>query len=159
MSGAADGGVRLRSAVQSDLEELVELEAMAFDDPWPALSVAPMLDDPKALVLVAADGVLAGYVAFSLSVGEAELLRLAVRPSHRRRGIGRRLGQEGLAQVERAGFQRVFLEVREANRDARSLYSSLGFEQIGRRSAYYQDGSDALVLRRRLSEGSTLPLS
>ena len=41
-----------------------------------------------------------------------------------------------------------FLEVHEKNSYARSLYQALGFEQVSRRTRYYSDGGDALILKR-----------
>ena len=41
----------------------------------------------------------------------------------------------------------MFLEVAEDNADARKLYTSLGFVEVGRRKRYYANGDDALVMR------------
>jgi ribosomal-protein-alanine N-acetyltransferase len=45
----------------------------------------------------------------------------------------------------------MFLEVSTTNTAARALYGQAGFAQVGLRRQYYADGSDALVLSRRLS--------
>jgi ribosomal-protein-alanine N-acetyltransferase len=48
----------------------------------------------------------------------------------------------------------VFLEVGVTNQGAIALYKSFGFEEVGKRAAYYQhtDGrEDALTMRRRLA--------
>jgi len=48
----------------------------------------------------------------------------------------------------------VFLEVRESNAAARSLYGERGFEPVGTRRAYYRNPvEDALVLRLSLRPG------
>jgi ribosomal-protein-alanine N-acetyltransferase len=86
----------------------------------------------------------AGYAAFRHAAGEAELLRLAVLPEERRRGIARALVAEGIERLLAAGVQVCFLEVRADNGPAIALYERLGFARIGRRRGYYRDGSDAL---------------
>ena len=46
----------------------------------------------------------------------------------------------------------MFLEVSERNSGARALYQKSGFVEVGRRGAYYRQGSlaaDALVMRRQ----------
>lgn len=43
------------------------------------------------------------------------------------------------------------LEVKTGNHAALQLYRKLGFEEVGRRCGYYEDGSDALRLVKRLS--------
>jgi ribosomal-protein-alanine N-acetyltransferase len=45
----------------------------------------------------------------------------------------------------------VFLEVRESNAAARTLYENAGFEQTGRRRSYYTSPlEDAILYRRTL---------
>ncbi len=42
------------------------------------------------------------------------------------------------------------LEVKASNHGALSLYSKLGFDEVGRRPRYYSDGEDALLLQKQL---------
>jgi ribosomal-protein-alanine N-acetyltransferase len=55
------------------------------------------------------------------------------------------------AAVRHHGAVRLFLEVSTRNPAARGLYQQSGFQQVGRRRAYYADGSDALVLSKDLT--------
>ena len=138
----------IRTAREKDLDAIVRLEEEAFRDPWPREMLASELAHPRALLLVASQGEAespAGYAAFRHAAGEAELLRLAVVPGERRRGIGRALAAEGLARLVREGVQVCHLEVRMDNEPAIALYQRLGFVHIGRRRDYYRDGSDALA--------------
>lgn len=97
---------------------------------------------------------LAGYACFRLlpadahAPGEAELLRIAVHPGHRREGLGARLLDAALVRLCDADIGLCHLEVHAENRPALALYRRFGFEIAGRRRAYYPDGSDALLLRR-----------
>lgn len=86
-----------------------------------------------------------GYAAFRHAAGEAELLRLAVLPEERRRGVARALFFEGAGRLQAESVQVIFLEVRLDNAPAIALYESLGFTRAGRRRGYYRDGTDALV--------------
>ena len=43
-----------------------------------------------------------------------------------------------------------FLEVRVSNAPAISLYKKFGYEPYGIRARYYEDGEDALVMKRGL---------
>jgi [ribosomal protein S18]-alanine N-acetyltransferase len=95
-------------------------------------------------------GALSGYACFRVGAGEAELLRVAVAPEARGRGIARRLIAAGFERLRAASVASCFLEVRPGNASALAVYHALGFEPQGRRRAYYRDGSDALVLRRDL---------
>lgn len=148
---------RLRAAVPGDLDRLAELEQLCFPDPWPVHLVGQELRNPSTLVLVAlaeAEGQppapVAGYASFRQGGGEAELLRLAVDPAARRRGLARALIDAGLARLRPAGVERCFLEVRPDNHPAIDCYLAMGFRYAGRRAGYYRDGTDALVYARAL---------
>ncbi len=144
----------MRPAAAADLPCLVELEAAGFAEPWSPEMLAAELMHPGGVVLVAdgSDGRRApsGYACFRLGAGEAELLRVAVAPEARGRGIARQLIAAGFDRLRAAGIASCFLEVRPANISALAVYHALGFERRGHRRAYYRDGSDALVLRRDL---------
>ena len=51
----------------------------------------------------------------------------------------------------------MFLEVRADNPVARSLYDSLGFDEIGIRKGYYPGGVDAVVMRLAVPPARTMP--
>lgn len=96
----------------------------------------------------------AGFVLARLAAGEGEILTIAVARSWRRHGLGRELMEAVLRHLhgERAGA--LFLEVDETNAPALALYRRLGFEEVGRRPAYYERPgaikTAALVMRRDL---------
>ena len=95
----------------------------------------------------------AGFAMLREAVGEEELLLLAVSPEHRRKGVGRRLLEQAMAQAQARGSAHVFLEMRDGN-PAEFLYRALGFEQIGRRPGYYRGAVggplDAVTFAKRL---------
>jgi len=106
--------------------------------------------DKKVIALVSVcGGEICGCI-FGVNVaGEAEILNLAVKLSYRRRGIGAELVRHLVSEWGQQGSPRVFLEVRESNAGAITLYEQLGFRQVGRRKAYYSlPVEDALVLER-----------
>jgi ribosomal-protein-alanine N-acetyltransferase len=87
----------------------------------------------------------AGFrVARALGEGECELLNLAVEPSFRRKGIGRRLLETLLAGPSKT----VWLEVRESNATARNLYGIMGFQEAGRRNEYYSSPDEAGIVMK-----------
>jgi ribosomal-protein-alanine N-acetyltransferase len=125
--------------------------AATFGRPWGEADLAAALSPPGALALlaVAPDGA-AGYALFHRVLDEAELLRVAVDPSQRGRGVGRQLLERGAHLLRAAGCSALFLEVHERNAPALALYRATGWQPAGRRPAYYPDGAAALVLRRTL---------
>jgi len=100
---------------------------------------------------VARDGDrLLGYGGLALGPpGEAWIQNLAVRRDAQRRGVGRALLAELLAEAARHDSRRVLLEVAVDNVAAQKLYAGVGFEAIGVRRGYYQpSNTDALVMLR-----------
>ena len=99
------------------------------------------------------DGVIVGYGVLWCILDQGELANIAVAREARGRGLGGRLLAYFMDVARRRGVRRLFLEVRESNVVALRLYSSRGFDQIGRRRDYYERPTeDALVLELRISE-------
>lgn len=144
----------IRDAATADVEAVVGLEREALGaDAWSAglLEEGVTGRVPTVQYLVAeADGQVVGYAAASLVAEVAELQRVAVAVSHRRRGIAAALLAEMLARARGEGAERMLLEVRETNGAALACYAAAGFVEIHRRPRYYHDGSAALVLGRTM---------
>lgn len=119
-----------------------ELERLAFGDPW------GLLADHEAIW--AAEG--EGFARWSLipSAGEAELLRIAIAPALRRRGLGRALLRAPEEELRQAGIRTLRLEVRVSNHAARALYEAEGWRMEGLRLRYYRDGEDAALYGKEL---------
>lgn len=131
---------------------LAELHATAFERPWSASEIASILRNSTAFALVARAQRAQGFILAWSAGGDAEILTLAVDPHFRRAGVGVALvTSAGVAALAR-GAERMHLEVAEDNIAARALYSKLGYEEVGRRPAYYSGArvADAIVMRRTL---------
>lgn len=134
---------------QADIPAVAGLEA---ENPgaWSAGQLEAELTGPGAWHFVGREpvtGQLAAYICGRLLADEAEIFRLAVQSSRRRRGVGVFLLAWTLAELDRRGVTSCFLEVRAANRPALALYQSCGFRLLSRRAAYYRDPlDDALVM-------------
>ena len=79
---------------------------------------------------------------------EWELENIVVDPSARRRGVGKQLMDALLSAAHQTNCEAVFLEVRESNAAARTLYEKAGFEQTGRRKSYYNNPEEDAIMYR-----------
>jgi len=137
--------------VEGDLERVAVLEQR---EPlgWSITSISGELhrDDAVVLVVCMIDAVV-GWGCSRFNGSEAELLKIAVDQSFKRRGLGSMLLNYMLGELRRRGVAEIFLEVRSLNHTARSFYLSHGFTDVSRRINYYrQPTDDALVLKRTL---------
>jgi len=158
MTAVASKPLHIRRAVRDDLPAILGIERASFSDPWTEESFETALGLDRMQVLVAqtpaaerGDGAsgLAGYVVALVIGPEAEIADLAVAPDWRRRGVGRALLTHSISELVDAGVRTLYLEVRESNAAARTLYETYGFRSVGRRRGYYrQPVEDALLLRR-----------
>jgi len=146
--------MRLRAADATDALALAKAHASAFEAPWPPEAFSGLMGTPGVFALAAVDGAPIGLILMRAIAGEAEVLTLAVEPSHRRQGVARALLQAGLSQAAAAGAEEAFLEVAADNVGALALYRAEGFVEAGHRGGYYRrpggEAVDALVLRRTL---------
>ncbi|PJK29797.1 ribosomal-protein-alanine N-acetyltransferase [Minwuia thermotolerans] len=131
---------------------LAALHAACFADAWNEKAFAGILAMPGTLGWIAAlDGAPAGFAVVRQAADEAEIISVGVVPEMRGRGMAGQLIRRAARGLENCAT--LFLEVSEHNRAARRLYRSLGFNEVGRRPKYYDNGADALVLARRLPFG------
>lgn len=156
-SGPVPGAVQVRPMKAADVTRVARLEVESFSTPWSAATFRTLLRRPGAELWVAEldpDGVIGYYVLWCIQ-DQGEVANIAVEERFRGRGIGAMLLDHSLEVAARRGVESVYLEVRVSNEQARALYDSRGFEQIGVRRNYYErPREDARVLRKRLAPGA-----
>jgi ribosomal-protein-alanine N-acetyltransferase len=143
-------------ASHRDLRRLAQLHAASFHRGWGEGEFEQMLREHNTLLhrLRLGRSVI-GFAVSRIAADEAEILSIAVAPSHRGRGLSRDLFLTHLGHLAGRGVRTVFLEVEENNQPARKLYERAGFAVAGRRERYYKEAGgvelNALVMRRDLS--------
>ncbi|MBV8187089.1 MAG: GNAT family N-acetyltransferase [Alphaproteobacteria bacterium] len=154
------GALALRALGALDLDIAAALHADAFaalgEARWSRRDLAELMASPGvAGLLIEADRQPVGFALWRRAAAEAELLTLAVSPTHRRRGAGGRLVAAVVRNAREAGAIELFLEVGIDNLPALSLYEKAGFFKVGCRAAYYHraagPAADAVVMRLGLA--------
>jgi ribosomal-protein-alanine N-acetyltransferase len=143
----------------AELAPILAIEQRSFRWPWGRLSFEGELTCRNACNLVVKSSENGGgeqviaYVFWRLAADELHILKIAVAPACRGKGIGTRLAERCLKMGAERGATSAHLEVRPSNTAAVGLYQKLGFDVIGRRHNYYTDSKeDALVMMKNLKE-------
>lgn len=95
-------------------------------------------------------GSLVGFAMMEFGDPRAHLALMAVRPTHRRRGIGRHLLEWHIESALTAGIESVHLELRATNHAGRRFYRALGFGETILVPRYYDGAESALRMVRVL---------
>lgn len=93
---------------------------------------------------------LLGILTYSLSIDDADIDTVYVRTDKRNKGIASLLLCETLNQIKSKNINKVFLEVREGNLPAISLYEKFSFHKIDIRRKYYFDGENAIIMQTEI---------
>jgi ribosomal-protein-alanine N-acetyltransferase len=102
-----------------------------------------------------------GFAIMEFGDERAHLVLLAVRPSHRRSGIGQRMLEWLVESARCAGIASIHLELRAGNEAARRFYRAMGFYETVLVPGYYRSGEGrkegALRMLRVLRVPGPLP--
>lgn len=158
MSHAA---ITLRLATARDAHAIALLSRDTIEQglPWKydAARVQRLLRRRDTAVLAACErSELVGFAMMQFGDERAHLLLLAVRPTHRRRGIARRMLEWLIESALTAGISSVHLELRTGNEAARRFYRALGFSETLLMPRYY-DGKEGALRMLRLLRGTQQP--
>jgi ribosomal-protein-alanine N-acetyltransferase len=114
---------------------------------YDAARVLRAIRDRETLAVVACEGAkaagrgaIAGFAIMEFGDERAHLVLLAVRPAHRRLGIGQRLLEWMLQSARAAGMASIHLELRSGNEAARRFYRAMGFYETVLVPGYYRGG-------------------
>lgn len=107
------------------------IEGESFDGFWRygKSDLLPLLSGGKAFVAML-NGHPVGYTMVGVDAGRGILIRLAVCPDFRNRGIGRHLAWQGISWLVRSGARELLVATQRSNETARRLYESNGFRRI-----------------------------
>ncbi len=160
--------ILIRQAELSDLDAILTIEEASFSGPWTKESFLSALSSEYVTVFAAEvfgtevvgterEARLVGFGCVCTFAPECEIQNIAVHPDARGNGIGERLLSAMLRHGMEKGADTAFLEVRESNTPARTLYEKSGFLSIGIRRNYYSKPTEnAVIMQLNMTENSPL---
>lgn len=141
-----------------DIEAVYRISCGSFSHPWSKDAIKKELSNPAASYFVATqEKEVIGYAGMWHMADEGEVINIAVSSTNRCKGIGAQLLEALLEEAIAHQLTSVFLEVRENNKTAQSLYKRHGFNIIGIRKRYYRDPEeDAILMSYEMSERTSM---
>ena len=134
------------------IEGAALLEKLCFAEPWSATSLALLTKEGIGVGMVCRkDGIVCAYGGMLVAVDEGQITNIATHPDFRRMGYGRAVVEALIKYAKNNRLESISLEVRESNKAAIELYSSLGFKVEGKRKDFYKKPTEsALVMVLRI---------
>jgi len=168
-SRRADPSLHVRQANIEDVPAIIELERQSSSAAhWPREQYENLFvitnGQPRSSQRVAwviekeaevpaktpkKNDILAFLVAHRIET-EWELENIVVAHRSRRQSLGTILLRKFITHARTERSTGIFLEVRESNQGARTLYGKLGFEEAGLRKNYYASPAEDAILYRLL---------
>ncbi len=151
----ADIHLQLRPMGVYDIQKVAALEASVFEDlhhnPWSEAMFKEDLAAEGHIWWIAHDmGEIVGYAGGVVIGDTCEILNVATDPSRRGEGVATRLLSRLAYDAQMLNCKEITLEVEAGNEAAISLYTTLGFNEVGLRPNYYGQGAVARIMTASL---------
>jgi [ribosomal protein S18]-alanine N-acetyltransferase len=148
---------RIRRIDASHIADLIRIAEETNLNRWTAQHYLDELKNPFAIMfrLEADDASTLGFIVGRIVAGrdddspEAEIYNIGVSPQHQRSGFGQTLLDTFFEACQEKNVGNVWLEVRELNQPAVSLYLKNGFIAVTVRKDYYSEPRDNGILMSR----------
>lgn len=130
-----------------DLEEIKEILFTEFDDFWKYEIFKEELanNNSKYLVLRYNNEIIC-FGGIKIILDEANLMNIVTKKDMRNKGFGNILLKNLISLSKSLNCTSITLEVNEKNIPAISLYNNIGFQNVGKRKEYYQNGDSAILM-------------
>lgn len=147
--------ISIRVATRWDIRHVLKVDRLAFTQQWSYETFERFLKD---VFLVCEEKKIfrqiRGFVVGRRSeeAENAMILKVAVHPRHRKKGIGRRLVQAVLDELAKMHVRAVDLHAHSSNTGAIRLYERLGFTIVKMEKPPYGEGQEFYLMRLQLGD-------
>jgi ribosomal-protein-alanine N-acetyltransferase len=147
LSNSQDLCQYIRPASEPDLDRVMEIERACFEGQWDYLQFKAAL---KGIFLVYDEKQIAGFIVacYSRPTKRGIILRLAVEPSQRHKGIAKTLLKEALNKMRQYDINEVELSVDIVKTGAIKLYEKFGFKIMQVVSMDYNNANESFYMMK-----------
>jgi ribosomal-protein-alanine N-acetyltransferase len=137
--------MHVRIVGAEDIIEVTIIEKKCFKDPYPTSLFLDFFESARPGFLVVEEK--ERIIGYCLVHPDGEVMSIAVLSEYRRKGIGSKLLEKGLASLKQG---RASAHIRASNTASISFFEKHGFEKKKRVKRYYPDGEDGWLLVKAL---------
>ena len=147
-------GVHCRWAIRRDLPEILAIDSASDPAPWTEEDFRSHLARRDHIGMVAERGErVVGLMVYRLGRREIEVVRFAVAPDMRRRGVGRQMAARLAGKLSHQRRTALTWPVRESQLAGHLFLHSIGLTAVDVLRGHYDDtGEDAYLFRYELGE-------
>lgn len=151
--------IKLRNVKETDLDRIYSIETEVYPVPWsyPFFNMMSKLDETMFIVATEEEEIIGYCVGEIKRMGSIEIplltghvMNVAVTGSHQKKGVGTILMDEIERIFIEGGADVAYLEVRESNTRAQSMYRKRGYRYVRTSKAYYGD-EDGYIMMKNLT--------
>ena len=123
--------VHIRWMQRRDWPEVLDIDKDGFDWTWVEEDVICCLRKKNCIGMAAEhEEEMAGFMVYELHKHRIQLLRLAVTPDYRRRGVGTQMVAKLKGKLSTQHRMSILVEVRESNLPGQLFFCDLGFRAV-----------------------------
>lgn len=143
--------MNLKVLSKENIPEIISLYQSDFSDGWNSNQLESSFDSGLFLCIGAfVNDKLIGVISATKSYDDADIEGLVTKGEFRNKGIASALINALIENLKNQNIVKIFLEVRESNEGAISLYKKFNFNNISKRQKYYSNGENALIFVREI---------
>ena len=143
---------RIRNIEKTDIPILVALEAELLKETVGEEMLASELHNRFAKFFVATyNNQVIGYLSCWMVEETVDIINVVIDKNYQHQGFGQALFSEMEKVARINNCTEIMLEVKENNNQAIKFYQHQGYEQISVRKNYYQDQTNALIMKKVIS--------
>jgi ribosomal-protein-alanine N-acetyltransferase len=135
-----------------DMKEVLAIEAASHEHPMDEDAMLRLLRDRHTIGMVAERGdEILGFMIYELHKYRIDVIRLAVAPAHRRRGVGAAMVAKLMGKLSAHRRRRLVLRVPDSALPAHLFLKACRFRATSVERDAYEDGQSAYVFVRSVA--------
>lgn len=138
MTTKTTNAIYIRWMIRRDLPEVLAIENESYADPWGDDDFIRALRQRNCIGMIAAaldergqELSICGYMVYELHRATLQLINMAVKPTARRRGVGRKMLAKLTDKLSTQRRNRLIIDVRETNLPMQLFLKASGFRATG----------------------------